>query len=157
MPHPDRTDPVALALKRQELSPKNARRVVVAHLTLYEIDGLRPEDQAALNAGEFRETMLNAGKKWVRVFAEDELSENDWWVLDIEDLEVVVVRLDDGYHAFNNACPHLHILLYERRALAGGARLLRGWLRTAASLQHDHPRSRHRLPLAPQLFRSADR
>ena len=43
-------------------------------ITLYEIDGLKPEAQAALNAGELRESMLYAGKKWARVFAEDELA-----------------------------------------------------------------------------------
>ena len=47
-------------------------------MTLYEIDDLKPEAQAALRANELRETMLYAGKKWARVFAEDELDENEW-------------------------------------------------------------------------------
>jgi class 3 adenylate cyclase len=68
-------------------------------ITLYEIDGLKPEAQALLNAGELREIVQFAGKKWVRLFVEDELALN----------------------AFNNACPHLHLPLFERRALAEGA------------------------------------
>jgi class 3 adenylate cyclase/nitrite reductase/ring-hydroxylating ferredoxin subunit len=90
-------------------------------ITLYEIDGLKPEAQAALNAGELRESMLYAGKKWARVFAEDELAENEWRVLAFDDLDVVVVRREEGYYAFNNACPHLHIPLFEPRPLAEGA------------------------------------
>ncbi len=34
---------------------------------------------------------------------------------------MVVLRGDDEYYAFNNACPHLHLPLFERRALAEGA------------------------------------
>ena len=90
-------------------------------ITLYEIDGLKAEAHAALNAGELRETMLYAGKKWIRAFAENELSENDWRVLVFEDFDVVVVRREEGYYAFNNACPHLHIPLFEPRPLAEGA------------------------------------
>lgn len=89
-------------------------------ITLYEIDDLKPEAKAELNADELRETMLYAGKKWLRVLPEDELTENEWRVVGIEDFDVVIARLAEGYHAFNNACPHLHIPLYEPRALAEG-------------------------------------
>ncbi len=90
-------------------------------ITLYEIDGLKPEAQAALDAGESHETVQFAGKKWIRVFAEDELALNEWRVVALEDFDVVVLRGDDEYHAFNNACPHLHLPLFERRVLAEGA------------------------------------
>jgi len=89
-------------------------------ITLYEVDGLKPEAQAALNAGELRETVQFAGKQWIRVFAEDELAVNEWRIVALENYDVVVLRGDDGYHAFNNACPHLHLPLFERRALAEG-------------------------------------
>ncbi len=89
-------------------------------ITLHEIDRLTPEAQAELNASEARETMLFAGRKWVRVFAEDELGINEHRILDFEDLDVVIVRGANGYYAFNNACPHLHLPLYERRVLAEG-------------------------------------
>jgi class 3 adenylate cyclase/nitrite reductase/ring-hydroxylating ferredoxin subunit len=89
-------------------------------ITLHEIDRLTPEAEAELNAGEVRETMLLAGKKWVRVFAEDELATDEHRILDFEDFDVVIVRGSNGYHAFNNACPHLHLPFYERRALAEG-------------------------------------
>jgi class 3 adenylate cyclase/nitrite reductase/ring-hydroxylating ferredoxin subunit len=89
-------------------------------ITLYEIDGLKPEAQATLNVGEFRETMLFAGKKWVRAFAEDELAVNEHRILGFEDFDVVVVRGADDYFAFNNACPHLHLPLFEPRTMAEG-------------------------------------
>ena len=90
-------------------------------ITLYEIDGLKPEAQAALNAEELRETMLFAGKKWVRLFAEDELALNERRIVALEDYDVVVLRGAEGYYAFNNACPHLHLPLFEPRTLAEGA------------------------------------
>jgi len=90
-------------------------------ITLYEIVKLKPEAKAALHANAFRETMLYAGKKWQRVFPEDEIAEREWRILDFEDVEVVVLRLDEDYHAFNNSCPHMHITLFESRPLEEGA------------------------------------
>ena len=89
-------------------------------ITLYEIDGLKPGARAALNAVELRETVQFAGKKWVRLFAEDELALNEWRIVTMEDYDVVVLRGDDGYFTFNNACPHLHLPLFDHRALASG-------------------------------------
>jgi len=87
-------------------------------ITLYEIDGMKAEVDLRVN--EFRETMLYAGKKWLRVFPEDELVEKEWRVFDIDDIVVVILRIDGGYHAFNNACPHLHLPLFEQRAFEEG-------------------------------------
>ena len=89
-------------------------------ITLHEIEGLKPEAEAELNAREVRETMLYAGKTWVRVFAEDELAVGEHRILRFEDFDVVIVRGADDYYAFNNACPHLHLPLYEHRDLAEG-------------------------------------
>ncbi len=89
-------------------------------MTLYEIDGLKPEAEAILNTKEQRETMLFAGKKWVRAFAEDELEIDEHRILEFEDYDVVVVRGADSYFAFNNACPHLHLPLFERREMVEG-------------------------------------
>lgn len=90
-------------------------------ITLYEISGLKPEAHATLNAGSLRETVQFAGKKWIRVFEEDALAVNEWKIVALEDYDVVVLRGADAYHAFNNACPHLHLPLFERRKLAEGA------------------------------------
>ena len=89
-------------------------------ITLYEIDSLKPEVETELNAKGHRETMLFAGKKWVRVFAEDELAINDHRILRFDDFDVAIVRGIDGHYAFNNACPHLHLPLYEPREVAEG-------------------------------------
>jgi class 3 adenylate cyclase/nitrite reductase/ring-hydroxylating ferredoxin subunit len=90
-------------------------------ITLYEIDSLKPEVQAALGAEELRESMLFAGKKWIRLFAEDELALNERRIVALEDTDVVILRGAEGYYAFNNACPHLHLPFFETRALAEGA------------------------------------
>ena len=90
-------------------------------MTLYEIDGLKPEAEAQLNRKEQRETVLFAGKKWVRAFAEDELKVDEHRILEFDDFDVVVVRGSDSFFAFNNACPHLHLPLFERRDMAEGS------------------------------------
>ena len=81
-------------------------------ITLYEIDGLKPEAAKALKDGE-RDTVLFGGKKWIRAVAEDELALNEWRIISWDNYDVVVLRRSEGYHAFNNACPHLHLSLFE--------------------------------------------
>jgi class 3 adenylate cyclase/nitrite reductase/ring-hydroxylating ferredoxin subunit len=92
-------------------------------ITLHEIARLKPEIEAELNKKEIRETMLFAGRNWSRVFAEGELAIGERRILEFEDRDVVVHRGADGYYAFNNACPHLHLPFYERRVLAEGEEL----------------------------------
>lgn len=87
-------------------------------ITLYEVARLKQEVEAELNARELRDAMHFAGKDWVRAFAEDELGIGERRILDFEKFDVVVVRKADTYHAFNNACPHLKLPLYERRVTA---------------------------------------
>ena len=89
-------------------------------MTLYEISRLTPEADAALNDVEPRESMRFAGKEWVRVFGDDELGNGERRVLEFEDCYVVVLRRADTFVAFNNACPHLHLPLFERRETTGG-------------------------------------
>ncbi len=92
-------------------------------ITLHEIARLRPEIEADLNKKEIRDTMLFAGKNWSRAFAEGDLAIGQRRILDFEDCDVVVLRGADAYHAFNNACPHLHLPFYERRAREEGEEL----------------------------------
>ena len=89
-------------------------------ITLHEVAALKSEADAALNSQEVRETMRFGGKNWVRVFAEDELAVNGRRILAFENCYVVVLRGAEAYYAFNNACPHLHLPLFETRSLAEG-------------------------------------
>jgi class 3 adenylate cyclase/nitrite reductase/ring-hydroxylating ferredoxin subunit len=89
-------------------------------ITLHEIDGLTPEAETELNAKEQRDSMQFAGKKWIRAFAEDEVAIGDRRILHFDGFDVAVVRGDNGHYAFNNACPHLHLPLYEVRDVAEG-------------------------------------
>ena len=88
-------------------------------MTLYEISRLTPEVDAALNDVEPRESMRFAGKDWVRVFGDGELGDGERRVLEFENCYVVVLRRADTFVAFNNACPHLHLPLFEQRETSG--------------------------------------
>ena len=74
-----------------------------------------------MNRKEQREPVFFAGKKWVRAFAEDELKVDEHRILEFDDFDVVVVCGSEGFFAFNNSCPHLHLPLFEPRDLAEGA------------------------------------
>ena len=89
-------------------------------MTLYEISRLTPEVDAALNDVEPRESMRFAGKEWVRVLGADELGDGERRILEFENCYVVVLRRADIFVAFNNACPHLHLPLFEQQETSGG-------------------------------------
>jgi class 3 adenylate cyclase/nitrite reductase/ring-hydroxylating ferredoxin subunit len=89
-------------------------------MTLYEVSRLTPEVDAALNEVAPRESMRFAGKDWVRVFGDEELGDGERRVLEFEDCYVVVLRRADTFMAFNNACPHLHLPLFEHQETSGG-------------------------------------
>ena len=92
--------------------------------SLFEIVRLKPEIDAELNAkGVARETIRQGGRRWVRAFAEGELQPYERRILEFENCDIVVVRGPDTYCAFNNACPHLHLPLYERRSSTEAERL----------------------------------
>ncbi len=84
-------------------------------ITLYEIDGLTEEGEAALDLPESRDTMLLAGRNWTRMFPESELADGEHKIVPLSDRDLVIVRHQGEFFAFNNACPHLNIPLFERR------------------------------------------
>jgi nitrite reductase/ring-hydroxylating ferredoxin subunit len=65
--------------------------------------------------------MLFAGKKWVRLLAEDDLAVDERRIVSMEDTDVVVLRRANEYFAFNNACPHLNLPLFAPRDVAEGS------------------------------------
>ncbi|NNF79672.1 MAG: Rieske 2Fe-2S domain-containing protein [Rhizobiales bacterium] len=89
-------------------------------ITLYKVDDLKPEARSILDGSGSREAMIYGGKTWTRAFGESELDVGDRKVLSFGDLDVVILRLADGFHAFNNACPHMRLPLCERRDLKEG-------------------------------------
>ena len=82
-------------------------------ITLYEIDRLKPEVEAALNERVARATERFAGRDWLRAFAADELAVGERRILDLKKCDVVVHRGPNGYIAFNNACPHVRLPFYD--------------------------------------------
>jgi nitrite reductase/ring-hydroxylating ferredoxin subunit len=87
-------------------------------ITLYEIQRLKPEVEATLNARVLHETERYAGREWLRAFAEDELAVGERRILELDKCDVVVHRGPNGYLAFNNACPHVRLPFYDRRPLS---------------------------------------
>jgi class 3 adenylate cyclase/nitrite reductase/ring-hydroxylating ferredoxin subunit len=84
-------------------------------MTLHEVDGLTPEGSEELALPKDRDTLFFAGRNWTRMFPEDELEDGAHRVVPFEDRDVVILRDKGSYFAFNNACPHLHIPLFEPR------------------------------------------
>lgn len=84
-------------------------------MTLHEVVGLSAEGEAELDLPESRDTMFFAGRHWTRMFPQADLSDGAHRVVPFEDRDVVILRDKGTYFAFNNACPHLHIPLFERR------------------------------------------
>ncbi len=52
--------------------------------------------------------------EWVEVCGEDELPVGGWKTVELDDAEVLVVRLEDGFHAIEDVCTH------DGGCLAGG-------------------------------------
>jgi len=89
-------------------------------ITLYEIDKLKPIARSVLNDDKQHDTMLYGGRKWTRAFGADELGTGGRRIISMGNCDIVVLLLEDGFHAFNNACPHMHLPLYERRNIKEG-------------------------------------
>lgn len=85
-------------------------------ITLYEIGRLKPAAEAALNEKILHETERFAGRQWLRAFPKDELAVGERRILELEDCDAVVYRAPNGYVAFNNACPHLRLPIFDRTA-----------------------------------------
>lgn len=86
-------------------------------ITLYEVNRLTPEAEAVLYSRESHETKRFAGRRWTRLAAQDEIANGDRRIFELDTLDVVVVRKGETFFAFNNACPHMHLPLFEKRAL----------------------------------------
>ena len=86
-------------------------------MSLHEIARLTPEAEARLKAQESRETMHFAGREWTRLAAEDEIGDGARRVFELDGFDLVVLRNGERYFACNNACPHLNLPFFEKRAL----------------------------------------
>jgi len=85
-------------------------------ITLYEIARLRPETERSLNEVSARETVQLGGKTWHKAVPVDSLIDGEPKVLEFPSLYAVVLRRGDQIFAFNNACPHLKLPLFETAA-----------------------------------------
>ncbi len=90
-------------------------------ITLYEIAKLRPETEQVLSAVATREKVQLGGRTWHKAVRSDSLIEGEPKVLEFPSLYAVILRKGDEIFAFNNACPHLKLPLFEQAQAAGPA------------------------------------
>lgn len=83
-------------------------------ITLHEIGRLKPEVERALNAKAEHASERFGGREWLRAFPENELGVGERRILNLEQCDIVVYRGPNGFVAFNNACPHLHLPIFDR-------------------------------------------
>lgn len=83
-------------------------------ITLYEIEKLTPEASERLSVSEERDTKRIAGRTWSRLIAVDEMQEGERRIFEFQDLDLVVIRRNGQFYAFNNACPHVKLPLFNR-------------------------------------------
>ena len=88
-------------------------------ITLYEIARLRPETERRLNDITARETVQLGGKTWHKALPVDALVDGEQKVLEFPGLYAVILRKGEQVFAFNNACPHLKLPLFETTEVAG--------------------------------------
>ena len=89
-------------------------------ITLYEIAKLRPETENKLNAVAARETIQLGGKIWHKATAVDSLVDGEPKVIEFSGLYAVLLKKGEEIFAFNNACPHLKLPLFDPRQVASG-------------------------------------
>lgn len=83
-------------------------------ITLYEIEKLTPDAAERMNASEERDTKRIAGRMWSRLIDVDEMQEGERRIFEFQELDLVVIRRDGRFYAFNNACPHVKLPLFNR-------------------------------------------
>lgn len=89
-------------------------RGTTERITLYEIEKLTATAAERLNAKRQRDTKIFAGRQWSRLAAIEEIEEGERRIFEFADFDLVVVRRNGQFHAFNNACPHVHLPLFNR-------------------------------------------
>jgi class 3 adenylate cyclase/nitrite reductase/ring-hydroxylating ferredoxin subunit len=89
-------------------------------ITLYEIAKLRPETESRLNAVTARETVQLGGKTWHKAVPVESLAEGEPKVIEFPGLYAVLLKKGEQIFAFNNACPHLKLPLFDPQQAASG-------------------------------------
>jgi len=85
-------------------------------VTLYDIEKLTPEASERLNAAQERDTRRIEGRMWSRLVAADDMQDGERRIFEFPDLDLVVMRREGRFYAFNNACPHIKLPLFNRTA-----------------------------------------
>lgn len=83
-------------------------------MTLYEVAGLNPEAATRLHAPSSRTTLRFAGRNWTRLIPEQDMTDGQHRVFEFPEFDLAVIRRDGHYFAFNNACPHINLPLFNR-------------------------------------------
>jgi nitrite reductase/ring-hydroxylating ferredoxin subunit len=82
---------------------------------LHEVVGLTPSGAARVAPDDRQDPTRKrfAGREWLRVLPDEELPAGGRKVIQLDPLDLLLIRADDRIFAINNACPHLHLPLSE--------------------------------------------
>ncbi|WP_160777594.1 adenylate/guanylate cyclase domain-containing protein [Stappia sediminis] len=83
-------------------------------ITLYEIGGLTEEAAREVSVRKLNGASRYAGRHWRRIGPAAEIPPGGKRIVEFDDCDIVVFHSDEGYFAFNNACPHLKLPFFDR-------------------------------------------
>ncbi|NRG18397.1 2Fe-2S iron-sulfur cluster binding domain-containing protein [Rhizobiales bacterium] len=88
-------------------------------ITLHEIGGLNEVAARELSARKLNGGSRHAGRNWRRIGPAGDIPPGGRRVVEFEDCDIVIFHAEEGFFAFNNACPHLKLPFFDRAGEAG--------------------------------------
>lgn len=82
-------------------------------ITLYEIWAMAGHALQALAPAETKGQQRYGGRLWTKVLAESDLPAGSRRVIEMEALDLLIVRTNAAVYAMNNACPHIKLPLSD--------------------------------------------
>lgn len=82
--------------------------------TLYEVASLKPEAVLSLTGKAEHGRKRFAGRDWTLLTDASELPEGGHRIFEFENFDLVLLRRQGQFFAFNNACPHVNLPLFNR-------------------------------------------
>jgi len=107
---------VNVASRIESANKEAGTRLLISEALYQQVGNDTPEAEARLKAQDSRETLHFAGRQWTRLCAANEIGDGERRVFEFDQFDLVVIRRGERYFACNNACPHLNLPFFEKRA-----------------------------------------
>ena len=82
--------------------------------TLHEVASLKPESVLSLTGKQEHGRKRFAGRDWTLLMNASDLRDGGHEVFAFDDFDLVLLRREGQFFAFNNACPHVNLPLFNR-------------------------------------------